>query len=101
KYAMRTNRFAAESAEAFRDFVLRPEFPCLGAKAAFNSGSQTLRVFEELGAVETTTALADALCDFANLVGRDSVEPNHRTISKLGGSTESRPTEYATFIAIF
>src|SRR5207244_1714681 len=29
------------------------------------------------------------------------VEPNHRAISDPGGSTESRPTTYATFVAIF
>src|ERR1041385_3942972 len=98
---MRKKQFAAEAEAAFRQFVLRPEFPCLGAKAAFNSESQILRVFDELGGQETTNALAGALYDFTHLVGRDSVEPNHRVACDLGGSTESRPTKYASFIALF
>jgi len=97
---MRTNEFAAEAEATFRQFVLRPEFPCLGAKAASNSDSQTLRVFEDLGAANSTNELAVALSDFTRLVGRDSVEPQVAT-SNPGGSTESRPTEYASFIAIF
>jgi FPC/CPF motif-containing protein YcgG len=98
---MRTESLAAQPETAFREFVSRPEFPCLGAKAAFNSDSQTLRVFDELGSEEATTDLVAALYDFTRLVGRDSVEPNQRPTSDLNGSTESRPTEYATLIAIF
>ena len=74
---MQTKSFAREAEATFREFVLEAAFPCLGAKAAFNSDSETIRVFDELGGVESTEALADALNDF-------------------------RPaTEYATFIAIF
>ena len=58
---MRKNQFATQAEEAFREFVLRPEFPCLGAKAAFNSDSYTLRVLEELGTAESTDNLATAL----------------------------------------
>ncbi|HEX4641042.1 MAG TPA: guanitoxin biosynthesis heme-dependent pre-guanitoxin N-hydroxylase GntA [Chthoniobacterales bacterium] len=74
---MKTKRFAAQAETAFRDFVLSGDFPCLGAKAAFHSDSQTLRVFDELGSAESTKALADALYDF------------------------SPSSEYATFVAIF
>ena len=98
---MKTSQFAPEAAEAFRKFVLQPDFPCLGAKAAFNSDSQTIRVFEELGSAESTAELAAALHDFTRLVGRDSVEPNGGATPHSGGSTESRPTDYSTFIAIF
>jgi len=110
---MRTNGFAAEAEATFRQFVLRPEFPCLGAKAASNSDSQTLRVFEDLGAANSTNELAVALSDFTRLVGRDSVEPQvapsnpgGSTRNALGGAEEagpskSRSTEYASFIAIF
>lgn len=83
------NHFAAQAQEAFRQFVLRPAFPCLGAKAAFNSNAQTVRVFEELGSAESTDELAAALGAFASSVGRDAVEPN------------SGSTDYASFIAIF
>lgn len=71
-------QFAAQAEEAFRQFVLDPGFPCLGAKAAFNSNSQTLRVFDELGSAESTDALAAALSGFT-----------------------TNPTDYASFIAIF
>jgi len=74
---MKETQFAIQAAAAFRKFVLRPEFPCLGAKSALNSESHTLRTFEELGTAESTDELAIALSDF--------------TI----------PTEYASLIAIF
>src|SRR5438270_12135584 len=61
KYAMKTKPFPAESETAFRQFVLDADFPCLGAKAAFNSNSETVRVFDELGNSESTKALAPAL----------------------------------------
>ena len=98
---MKENQFAIEAETAFRQFIARPEFPCLGAKAAFNSQSETLRVFRELASDQSTDELGAALKDFASLVGRDSVEPKHRATSPPGGSTESRPTDYASFIAIF
>jgi FPC/CPF motif-containing protein YcgG len=98
---MKENEFAIQAGEAFREFVLQPEFPCLGAKAAFNSGSATVEVFEELGRAGSTDRLAAALSNFTRLVGRDSVEPQQRATSDPGGSTESRPTDYASFIAIF
>lgn len=74
------NQLKTAPEEAFRQFVLRPEFPCLGAKAAFNSDSHTVRVFRRLADEETTEALSNDLHDFAR------TGPQH---------------EYATFIAIF
>jgi FPC/CPF motif-containing protein YcgG len=74
--------FAAETEEAFRQFVGRPEFPCVGAKAAFNSGSYVLRTYGELGSSESTAELSATLCDFTQ-----SEIPHAR--------------EYATFVAIF
>src|SRR5215208_4010071 len=38
-----------EMKASFTAFVADPAFPCLGAKAALNSGSQTLHVYQELG----------------------------------------------------
>jgi FPC/CPF motif-containing protein YcgG len=93
---MRTNSFTHEAEEAFRQFVSRPEFPCLGAKAALNSSSETVRLFDELGSAESTQQLAAALSDFTRSVGRDAVYPNCQATSDPHGSTE-----YATFIAIF
>ena len=93
---MQENQFAIEAETAFREFVARPDFPCLGAKAAFNSESQTLRVFLELASAESTIALAEALHDFTR-----SIMPRKLAKSDPRGSTESRPTDYTSFIAIF
>jgi uncharacterized protein len=75
---MRRHQFAAQAVQAFRQFVSDPRFPCLGAKAAFNSNAQTIRVFNLLGSAESTDDLAAALSDFAE-----------------------SPADYASFIAIF
>ena len=71
-------QFTAEMETAFRQFVLAPDFPCLGAKAALNSHSETVRTFAELGTAESTDLLAAGLSEFIQ-----------------------DPCEYATFIAIF
>jgi FPC/CPF motif-containing protein YcgG len=47
-----------EMKASFAAFVADPAFPCLGAKAALNSGSQILRVYQELGAEQCATELA-------------------------------------------
>lgn len=76
--------FADEAEAAFREFVLRPDFPCLGAKAAFNSDSYTLRAYDEIGSRAATVALGAALYDFTATVG--DVDSS---------------SEYATFVAVF
>jgi FPC/CPF motif-containing protein YcgG len=98
---MTRHHFAAQAEEAFRRFVFDPQFPCLGAKAAFNSDAQTLRVLGELASAESTAELAGGLRDFIAMVGRDAVEPNRGTTFDPDGSTASRPTNYFTFIAVF
>jgi FPC/CPF motif-containing protein YcgG len=74
--------FAAQAEAAFRQFVLRPEFPCLGAKAAFNSSAYTLRVYGELGSCIATNELSANLYDFTQ-------------------SEVRAASDYATFVAIF
>jgi uncharacterized protein len=138
KYAMRQNRFAmgnanppeaapdsvgAEAEAVFRDFVLRPEFPCLGAKAALNSNSHTVAVYGELGSGEATSELSAALYDFTQSTLDDDPHPNllpqgegtplsdENPELTTGGATEiplpeeedrvRLTSEYATFIAIF
>jgi FPC/CPF motif-containing protein YcgG len=93
----RSDSFAVDAELAFREFVLRPEFPCVGAKAALNSSSYSLAVYDELGSAAATTGLSAALCDFA----RSTSEPPpalhgapHETVPRSSG-------EYATFVAIF
>jgi FPC/CPF motif-containing protein YcgG len=80
KYAMKENQFAREAEAAFKQFVMRSQFPCLGAKAAINSDSYSLRTFPELGSPAGTAALATSLYEFT-----------------ASGMTN----EYATFVAIF
>lgn len=84
---MKENQFASDAETAFRQFIARPEFPCLGAKAAFNSEAQTIRVFGELASNESTMGLAKALRDF--------------TRSTTPSSRADRPSDYATLVAIF
>ena len=47
-----------EMKASFTAFVADSGFPCLGAKAALNSGSQILRVYQDLGAKQSATELA-------------------------------------------
>ena len=82
KYAMNKDRSAADAETAFRNMVLHAEFPCLGAKAALNSDSHSVRVFDELAGRSATTELAAALYDFTR-------------------SIIDAPNDYATFVAIF
>jgi uncharacterized protein len=117
--------FAAEAEAAFRDFVLRPEFPCVGAKAAFNSDSYTLRTYGDLGSSDATKELSAALYDFTRTNTRQDPHPNllsqgEGTVFRTsvvpgeeGGGVNDLPlplgvgrvraqfSEYATFIAIF
>lgn len=75
--------FSEQARAAFRELVATPEFPCLGAKAAFNADSHTITVFDELGSMAATDDLAAALYDFTC------------------PAKESANHEYATFIAVF
>jgi hypothetical protein len=82
--------FAVQAEAAFREFVLRPEFPCLGAKAALNSQSYTIGVYDELGSANATVELAKALYNFI------------RSALPAEPGLDAGPTsEYATFVAIF
>jgi uncharacterized protein len=71
-----------EIKEQFAAFVAVPDFPCLGAKAAFNAGVQTVSIFDSLGSAESSGRLAAELGSFLD--------------------REIRPaSSYATFVAIF
>ena len=117
--------FAAEADETFRQFVSRPEFPCVGAKAAFNSSSYTLRVYDELGSETATSELSAALYDFTRAHTQHDPHPNLLPQGEgtafstsvgdgeKGGAAKELPlpsgegrvraqlSEYATFVAIF
>ena len=74
--------FAIEAHERFGQLVLRPDFPCLGAKAAFNDEKYGFAVFDEIGSDESTAGLCRDLCHFIH----------------SGLMTSS---EYSTFVAVF
>jgi len=67
---------------AFTAFVADPAFPCLGAKAALNSDSQILRVYQELGAQQSATELA-------------------RDLEAFICSDVQRTSDFASFVAMF
>ncbi|MDQ6765801.1 MAG: YqcI/YcgG family protein [Verrucomicrobiota bacterium] len=71
-----------EADAAFRDFVLAPDFPCVGAKAAFNAGSYVLSVYDELASAASTETLA-------------------RDLYRFTRSDLRQTSEYATFVAVF
>ncbi len=72
----------ADAQTAFRDFVMRQEYPCVGARAAFNSGSYVVAVYDELGSDRATAKLARDLFGFTRSGMREA-------------------SEYATFVAVF
>lgn len=71
-----------EIKEQFAAFVRAAEFPCLGAKAAFNAGARSISVFDSLGSAQSSQPLAAALGSFLDC-------------------QRSRLSSYATFVAIF
>ena len=74
--------FAIEAHERFRKLILRPDFPCLGAKAAFNDEKYGFAVYDEIGRDGSTAGLCRDLCHFI----------------QSGLMTSS---EYSTFVAVF
>jgi FPC/CPF motif-containing protein YcgG len=77
-----SSSFATQAEAAFRELVLRPEFPCLGAKAALNAGACSLHVFPALATASATASLGSALHQFTTNDFR-------------------MRTDYASFVAIF
>src|SRR5688572_32825411 len=80
--------FVAEAEAAFREFVLRPEFPCVGAKAAFNSDSYTLRTYGELGSSDATRELSAALYAFTR---EHTQQAPHLGLLAQGEETGAQP----------
>ena len=77
----------------FENSFWTPTSPALGAKAAFNSESHTLRIFAELANPESTTALAETLHDF--------ITPSSRAERSAVEGPRGSSSEYATLVAIF
>ncbi len=74
--------FLEQAHAGFREFVTEHEFPCVGARAAFNSESYVLATYPELGAETATADLARDLFEFTR-------------------SEILKANEYATFVAVF
>ena len=74
--------FLNDARAAFRDFVTQQEFPCVGARAAFNSESYALATYPELASATGTRNLSRDLHEFVR-------------------SDLQRESEYATFVAVF
>jgi FPC/CPF motif-containing protein YcgG len=74
--------FELEAHGAIRDLVMNHEFPCVGARAAFNSESYALATYGEIAHDDSTAALARDLYEFTR-------------------SDIRRDSEYATFVAVF
>jgi FPC/CPF motif-containing protein YcgG len=68
--------------EQFAAFIADPAFPCLGARAAFNSGSYQTKVYDELTHPACSEQLAQDLQRFQH-------------------SEMRRTKDFATFVAIF
>jgi FPC/CPF motif-containing protein YcgG len=80
--ATRRNAFAFEAHQRFREFVTRPDFSCLGAKAALNDEKYGFAVYDKMGGNESTAGLCRDLFHFAQ-------------------SEKIARSDYATFVAIF
>jgi uncharacterized protein len=74
--------FAIEAHEKFRELVMRPEFSCLGAKAALNAETYGFAVYDKMDTNESAAGLCRDLCHFVQ-----------------SGTMAS--SEYSTFVAVF
>jgi len=74
--------FLFEAHLLFHQFVMEPDFPCLGAKAALNNQTYGFAAYSELASKPATAGLCRDLCYFMQL----------EVMSRR---------EYATFIAVF
>jgi FPC/CPF motif-containing protein YcgG len=82
RLAAAADSFAEEAHSAFHSLVTSEEFPCVGARAAFNSESYVLATYGTLGADDSTAQLARDLFEFTSSELRER-------------------SEYATFVAVF
>ena len=57
-------------AAALTELVDHPQFPCVGAKAAFHQRNATVRLYDTLGTEPAAAALGDDLADFVAAVRR-------------------------------
>jgi uncharacterized protein len=78
----RVDPFLFKAHEQFRALVMRPEFSCLGAKAAFHDEAYGFGIYKELGSAKSTAGLCFDLFNF--LQQQDTLRH-----------------QYATFVAVF
>jgi FPC/CPF motif-containing protein YcgG len=58
---------------AFRNFVQRPDFPCLGAKSVVRLNNYTLRVYGALGSEGDASAIVGDLASFSSELAEESM----------------------------
>jgi FPC/CPF motif-containing protein YcgG len=58
--------FRSQAENAFKSFIMQSGFPCIGAKAACNSGAVSFALYDELGSGATMIALCRDLCHFTS-----------------------------------
>jgi FPC/CPF motif-containing protein YcgG len=63
--------------EAFRAFVLDPEYPCVGARSALNQGSYRFGLYDEMCSKQSTAGLGADLLKFVE--EQDRIEGEFRT----------------------
>ena len=56
---------------AFREFVMREQFPCLGARATMGRNAGTVRVFGSLGDPSGAMAIRDEIARFGDRVAKE------------------------------
>lgn len=80
---------ADEAANALRDFISTPSFPCVGAKSALNKGRLTIREFGRLATPETTQDLYESLIDYS----AKNPEPGQTPVSFAATFSSHAPSE--------
>ncbi len=64
-------RFRKDAAKLFRRLVMQSNFPCVGAKSAFNTSCVSFHAYEELASDDSTKSLARDLGRFTRTVAAD------------------------------
>jgi FPC/CPF motif-containing protein YcgG len=98
--------FLRDAHREFKQRILSPGFPCLGAKAAFHEQTYGFAAYSELASADATAGLCRDLFNFRehehkidNGAGGSRATSTGRPAGRASGS--ERVNQYATFIAVF
>ena len=73
----------------FNEKITDTQFPCVGAKAAFNSRQYRIGIYEEMGSEDTTLALAEDLKTYV----QETVEADSEYMSMIAVFTDEVDSE--------